>query len=191
MNRSTYLKGMTIVELLVTIAIVTVLAAIAAPSFDQVARLTKLDADTERFQSALALARSEAVKRHTIVSIVPSPEGYAGGWQIITDDSATTPNCSLSIANGEQLLRVQTALAPTTTFLLAKAIAPNEPLDCETPPGTSNACISFDAEGSGVTTTGASLTQVFCLRDSASPGRVFRALALNRTGQTYLLKVKS
>jgi type IV fimbrial biogenesis protein FimT len=186
-----YSEGVSLVELMVTIAILAILVALAAPSIDQITRATRLDADTERFQSALALARSEAVKRNTIVSIVPATGGYGAGWQIVTDNAANTPNCALSSVDGELLLRVQDALSPTTSFVAAKLADTGVALDCNTPPDTSNACISFNARGISVDTSGAVLAQTMCLRDTARPDDVYRAIALNRTGQPYLVKVKN
>jgi prepilin-type N-terminal cleavage/methylation domain-containing protein len=192
MARRTLAAGVTLVELMVTIAILAVLAAIAGPSIDQIARGAKLDADTERFQSVLAFARSEAVKRNTVVSIVPAAGGYAYGWQVITDNAANDPDCVLSTLQGEQLLRVQDALSTTTTFATARTIDDGGPLDCDVlPPNPPSACISFGARGAAVRTDGTSLTQVMCLRDASNPSGKYRAIALNRTGQSYLVKVKN
>jgi prepilin-type N-terminal cleavage/methylation domain-containing protein len=185
------MAGVTLVELMVTVAILAVLAAIAGPSIDQMARWAKLDADTERFQSALALARSEAVKRNTTVSIVPAPGGYAHGWQIITDSATNEPDCVLSIQQGEQLLRVQDSLSATTAFVTSRTIDDGDSLDCDILPTPPSACISFGARGTAVRTDGTPLTQVMCLRDASNPSTTYRAIALNRTGQSYLLKVKN
>jgi prepilin-type N-terminal cleavage/methylation domain-containing protein len=190
LHRSDY-DGFTLVELMVTIAILAILAAIAAPAIDQMMRRVKLDADTERLQSALALARSEAVKRNTTISIIPSNSGFVGGWQIITDNAANLPNCALSTADGEQLLRVQDALSATTTFVAAKALETGGVLDCDAAPTIVNACISFDGRGAGIALSGASLTQTLCLRDSVNPDSLYRAITLNRAGQSYLVKVKN
>lgn len=183
-------KGFTLVELMVTIAIFAILAAIAGPSIDQLARRTRLDADTERFQSAMAYARSEAIKRSTTVSMVPAATGYAGGWQIITDDGTQNPDCTLTATQGEQVLRVQDALSPTTTYVVGSDPGSGTgPVDCGTPPASVNACISYKAGGASVTTSGGFLAQAMCLRDNANPTTKYRAITLNSTGQGFLVKV--
>ena len=187
MQRISFSAGFTIVELLVTVSIVAILAALAGPSIDQLARRTKLDADTERFQSAMAYARSEAIKRSTTVSIVPSGSGYAGGWSVITDDGTQNADCALSAVQGEQVLRVQDALSPTTRFVVGSDIA--SAVACDTPPTTLNACISFKAGGTSVRTDGTFLAQAMCLRDDVNPTTIYRALTLNQTGQSFLVKV--
>lgn len=182
--------GFTLVELMVTIAIVAILAAIAGPSIDQLTRRTKLDADTERFQSAMAYARSEAIKRSTTVSMVPSTTGFSGGWRIITDDGTQNPDCTLSTSQGEQVLRVQDALSPTTTYVVGTdAGSGTGPVDCGTPPSTVNACISYKAGGTSVATGGGFLAQAMCLRDNVNPTTMYRAITLNSTGQGFLVKV--
>lgn len=188
--RAVRAAGFSIVELMVTIAIVAILAAIAGPSIDQLTRRTKLDADTERFQSAMAYARSEAIKRSTTVSMVPSATGFSGGWRIITDDGTQNPNCTLSTAQGEEVLRVQDALSPTTTYVVGTdAGTGTGPVDCDTAPTTVNACISYKAGGASVATGGGFLAQTMCLRDNINPTTMYRVITLNSTGQGFLVKV--
>ena len=56
-------KGFTAIELLVTIAILGVLAAIAAPSFKPLIERWKVRQVTEELQSTFYVARSEAIAR--------------------------------------------------------------------------------------------------------------------------------
>jgi prepilin-type N-terminal cleavage/methylation domain-containing protein len=186
-----YSVGVTLVELMVTLAILSILVAIASPSMDRIIRRNRLDADTERFQSALALARSEAIKRNATVSVIPTTGNYARGWQIVTDSAASLPNCALSTADGELLLRVQDALSPTTGFATAKYADSGVRVDCNTPSAAVNSCISFDSRGAGIGTDGGVLAQTFCLQDTKTPDELYRAISLGRTGQPYLSKVQN
>lgn len=58
-----FVKGFTAIELMVTVAIIAVLAAIAAPSFKPLIERWKVRQVTEELQSTFYVARSEAIKR--------------------------------------------------------------------------------------------------------------------------------
>lgn len=77
--------GFTLVELMVTIAILAVLVAAAAPSFMETIRTTRLQTQSNALFTALMLARSEAVKRNYRVVVCRSADGSscagAGGWE--------------------------------------------------------------------------------------------------------------
>ncbi len=75
-------KGFTLVELMVTIAVVAILAAIAVPSFRSVINSSRLTSHANELVASLQLARSEAIKRNTRVSVCGSADGATcgGGW---------------------------------------------------------------------------------------------------------------
>ena len=60
---SRFAKGFTAIELMVTVAILAVLAAIAAPSFKPLIERWQVRQASEELQSTLYFARSEAIKR--------------------------------------------------------------------------------------------------------------------------------
>ena len=76
--------GFTMVELLVTIAIATILTTIAVPSFSGlIANQRAKTAASELFGSLLK-ARSEAIMRNANVTVSPLAGGWDhGGWQIL------------------------------------------------------------------------------------------------------------
>lgn len=57
--------GFTLVELMVTIAVMAIIAMMAAPSFTQTIRRNELSVDTGNFVNLLAETRSEAVFKQT------------------------------------------------------------------------------------------------------------------------------
>lgn len=61
------IQGWTLVESMVVLAIVAVMVAWALPSFVGVVQQARLSAATHTFLSAMALARSEAIKRNSRV----------------------------------------------------------------------------------------------------------------------------
>ncbi|HET9485714.1 MAG TPA: GspH/FimT family pseudopilin [Xanthomonadales bacterium] len=63
------MNGFTMIELMITIAILAVLAAIAAPSFNDFVERARLRSSVEEVLSFLATARQEAVKRDRDVTV--------------------------------------------------------------------------------------------------------------------------
>lgn len=96
-------RGFTLIELMVTLAVLAIVFAIAAPSFTTMINNNRSAALGEELVTALNYARSEAVKRGSRVSVCASSDGatcsgaatWIQGWIVFTDnaasDSATSP----------------------------------------------------------------------------------------------------
>ena len=70
-------KGFTLVELLITIALMAVISALAAPSFQALIKKYKIALEARRVLATLNFTRMEAVKRNSLVSLCPSSDGLA------------------------------------------------------------------------------------------------------------------
>ncbi len=82
-------QGFTIIELMVTLVVIGVILTIAVPSFVGWIQDNKLNSYTRSLVSALQLARSEAVSRHTGVTVrkgsPQTPTNWTSGFHIYTD----------------------------------------------------------------------------------------------------------
>lgn len=86
--------GFTAIELMVVIAIVAVLAALAAPSFNSLIERWQVRQAAEDLRSTIYFARSEAIKRGGNVSLSANASGWTAGWAVTsgTDTLQQTAN---------------------------------------------------------------------------------------------------
>jgi type IV fimbrial biogenesis protein FimT len=81
-------SGFTLVELIITLTIAGILTAIAVPTFNSVISNNRLTAYSNEFVTALNLARSEAIKRGTQITIKrngPTTKEWQYGWDVFVD----------------------------------------------------------------------------------------------------------
>jgi type IV fimbrial biogenesis protein FimT len=82
---STRQQGLTLIELMVTLAAAIILIAVGMPLFSGVAANNRATAQTNALVSAIKLARSEAVKRGANVSIAATGSNWVNGWTVFVD----------------------------------------------------------------------------------------------------------
>jgi len=101
--------GFSLVELVVALAVLSIILSLAAPSFSGPMKNARLSARFNDMVGALQLARSEAVKRNAPVAVCARmTDSSCGGdtWNnglLVFVDNGTTAN---SIETGEQILRI-------------------------------------------------------------------------------------
>jgi len=111
-------SGYTLMELIITLLIVSVLAAVAVPNMQVFVKNERLTSQINTLISHLMLARSEAVKRNQPVILCASSNGATctssaaeDGWIVYVDaDSSGTLNA------GDELIKVQQALEGNVTL---------------------------------------------------------------------------
>jgi type IV fimbrial biogenesis protein FimT len=74
--------GFTLIELVVSIAIVAVLPAVGVPSLRDMAVSQRVRGAANDLYSDLAFARAEAIKRNAQVSVVREAGGWIEGWRV-------------------------------------------------------------------------------------------------------------
>lgn len=94
MNNNRNNAGFTLIEAMITIAVLGILLSIAIPSFSKMIERNRIASATNEFMGALMLARSEAATRSIPMSICVSEDGvscnttlddYSKGWVIFSD----------------------------------------------------------------------------------------------------------
>ena len=88
-------RGLTLIELMITLVILGVSVTVAAPAMQQLIHGNRLRTETSRLLDAINLARSEAVLRNIPVSLCPSTMAdsgralcageFADGWIVFTN----------------------------------------------------------------------------------------------------------
>lgn len=102
-------RGFTLIELLVTLSVASILLTAAVPSYRVFVQDSLLITQSNSFSSAMMLAKSEAVKRNSSVTICPSTNGtactggtvWSNGWLVFAD-----PNNNGAVDAGEQIIQV-------------------------------------------------------------------------------------
>jgi type IV fimbrial biogenesis protein FimT len=110
-------RGFTLIELMVTLVIVSVLLAIGVPSMSKLVASNRISTHTNEFVGALSLARAEAVRRSEGVSI-RSKDGdieFATGWTVFRD-----PGLTGSAPTAANVLRQSSGFSGTTTLKRVK-----------------------------------------------------------------------
>ena len=157
--------GFTLVELMITLVVLAILVSAAAPSFIDLVRSNRVASQTNQFTAALALARSEAVKRNVPVFICKrntagtacdNSANWEAGWIVFAHNDGDS-----TLDSGEEI-RVFEGLA--TGYTLRNGVSAYDNWIRYQPRG--------DAVGSGGTATYSNLsnTEVFrlCSDDAAA-----------------------
>ena len=89
-------KGFTLIELLMTLAVAGIVLTLGIPSFQEMMRSNRLTTQTNDLVTAINLARAEAVKRRSAVTVCASTDQAtcAGAWSdgfIVLDDASDEP----------------------------------------------------------------------------------------------------
>jgi type IV fimbrial biogenesis protein FimT len=112
--------GFTLIELLVVITIIAILMGVGAPSYKYVTVSNRMSAEVNGLLGDMQLARAEAVKNGSPVTVCSSANGascsgstdWSQGWIVYTD-----PTDRGVVDPGEVVLRVQKALHAGDTLV--------------------------------------------------------------------------
>lgn len=141
--------GISMIEVMVSIVIVGILAAIGIPSLTTWMMNTQVKATGESLLSALQLARAEAIRQNLRSEIIFTNSDGLASWTVITDSSSvpgTFPVANTIESGGAneagKNARIGVSTAALTGQDYASAIAAGTAMNTDPPPG-----IVFDAFG--------------------------------------------
>lgn len=128
-------RGITLIELMVTIAVMAILLGIAVPSFNDALLGSKLGSHANNLVATINMARSEAIKRNVPVTLCASADGAScatsGGWEqgwVVRCRTSDNLTCNAGGANWIVLHRQQAASSglkiTETSSILTMTFAP-------------------------------------------------------------------
>jgi type IV fimbrial biogenesis protein FimT len=171
-------RGFTLTELIITMVIASILAAVAVPAYQDFMRSTRMSTTANEVIAAFNYARSEAIKRNRRVTICKSNNKatctssaeWHHGWIIFAEDLTFNSDYD----TGETMLRIQGKLKNDLQL---------DPIAS----GTIFNALSFTARGqgsvAGVTTT--TVTMSLCDDKGIDEAR---AIVVSRTGRVNVVK---
>ena len=146
-------RGFTLMEMLVTLAVVAIVASLAVPSFQNMIATQRVRSAANDLVTALNLARSEAVKRNRIVTVTPAGT-WADGWTVSYVDGGNT----ITIQTHEALEGVTMAGTAAISYRAdGRRNSGNVNIEIVPPAGSgvSKHCIGVSPTGKPVSASGA------------------------------------
>ncbi len=105
--------GFTLIELLTTVAIASILLGVGIPSFTEAVKNSRISSQYNNVVQALYLARSEAVKNTSAVTVcargsdTTCGSDWNNGWLVFVDNTLTANEAVAVVDATDQIINVQ------------------------------------------------------------------------------------
>lgn len=143
-------RGFTLVEMMISMIVLGIMVAIAAPSFQSLIATQKIKTAATSLQSSLNITRAEALKRNTNVTLSPkTPSQWNSGWNVLDPSTGNSvfsvqPFSTLTITGPSTVTYQPNGRINATTSSIFKITAS----------GTSNIrCVSVALTGIAIVTS--------------------------------------
>ena len=168
--------GFTLIELIVTLAVVAILLVTGVPMLNQMTVNNRLVAQINSIAGSLALARSESIKRGRSITLCGSTDGascntssWESGWIVFSD----TDNNAVFNSVTESMLKIVGPFSGGSTLRLSRS--------------DSTSVIRYKSDG-GLRDIDSSITSIsnmgtFTLCDNALSTTTARAININPIGR--------
>lgn len=173
-------RGFTLIELMVTVALVAILMAVAVPSMTTFQRNAQLTSFSSTMMAAINAARGEAMKRGRYAMVSPSDgSNWSSGWVVFVD-----------------MDRSQAYEATNDVSLLTREATPNYlAIDANGTAAESPPYIMFDASGYVRKKGGGLANQTFTIRRNDVSGTEAltqtRRIIISRPGRVRICTPKT
>jgi Tfp pilus assembly protein FimT len=165
-------RGFSVIELVVSCAVVMILTAIAIPSLTRSYQTYQLNSAATQLSGMLKLTRFEAIRRNTPITCQFQQNG--GTWQISINSPAAPTQFVMSsttlVASGVP------SSASIASSMNAAAL---------TTLSGANAAVTFDQRGAVVPNAGP-LPYVFFIQNAADPSLGYRAVVVMASGVVHV-----
>ncbi len=171
-SRATRQDGVTLIEMLVTMAVAAILLAAAVPSFNALVQNNRAAAQVNDLVGAMHTARGEAIKRGFPVTLCSSANqsacsgglSWSGGWIVFQDGAATGDPQTPEAADDTRWVRVWYPLEGQSTLTGGVSY------------------LRFHPNGTASWSGGSGATRNFVLNVPNCSGQQKKEVAINRLG---------
>lgn len=156
MNARRLSSGFTLTELLIVVAIAGILAAIAIPGFQSLTQSQQVKNASFELFSSLSLARSEAIKRNSNVTVTPvDDDDWGQGWTIASTSGTVETIKSQAELKGVSITATGTPASVVYARTGRATAAASFEIDASAGATANIRCITIDLSGMPRTVKGA------------------------------------